>query len=300
MPTERRAHYLVEFASRYAGSKFKTLSAGAALWRVEDLTLDAEMLLELREAGLQKEIRFGNRTNTYEIIAYYAVGYITCLEWHARSRLVDLLLFRPSCIDPADIKNIATLAISQMVAEGVTVPHLLGAAANISQLNGYLKVFKRIFDALGIQVDIEKELRKKNTAFNLHRVDSDNTLFNVIELLFEIRNHLVHEIDLNIIGHHSIRDVWSLEDAIDYGKSVFACIKLIESYITKNAPEDFPNRLREDGSEEDELEKLRIRVSAIESELKEFGMKRFWLAKMHATKNSLFLSRHSFFDRCAI
>jgi hypothetical protein len=271
MPKEPRTHYLVEFASRYAGLRFKTLTAGAALWRAEALTDDAESLLELRNTGESKEVRFGNRSGTYEIIAYYLVGLVTCLEWHARSRLVDLLLFRPNSIEAADVKNIATLAISQMVAEGITVPHLLGAATNVSQLNEYLKVFKRVFGALGIQIDIEKELRKPNSAvINLHGVDAaDDCLYNIIEYLFEYRNHLVHEIDLGIIGHHSIRSMWTVESAIHYGKSVVSCIKLIESHVTKSAPVEFPNRLREDGGEEDELEMLSARISDIESKLKE-------------------------------
>jgi hypothetical protein len=267
MAKEPRTHYLVDFASRYAGSRFKTLTASAALWRAEALTDDAEMLLKLRKEGEPKEVWFGNRGGTYEVISYYAVGLVTCLEWHARSRLVDLLLFRPDSIEPGDVKNIATLAISQMVAEGVTVPHLLGAATKVSQLNEYLSAFKRVFDALNIQADVESELRKTKTTVNLHRVGVDNNLHFVTNNLFEIRNHLVHEIDLGIIGHFSLRDMWSVEDAIEYGKSVVSCIKLIESLITKSAPVDFPNRLREDGSEEDEYEKLSAKIVALESEL---------------------------------
>jgi hypothetical protein len=81
---EKGLHYLVEFASRYARSPFQTLTAAAALWRAQELANDARGLLELRAAAEQNNVRFGNRAGTYEIVSYYAVGLVTCLEWNAR------------------------------------------------------------------------------------------------------------------------------------------------------------------------------------------------------------------------
>jgi hypothetical protein len=46
----------------------------------------------------------------------------------------------------SDVKKIADLALSQMMAEGVTVPHLLGAATHISSTEEYVEVFKRVLD----------------------------------------------------------------------------------------------------------------------------------------------------------
>jgi len=120
-----------------------------------------------------------------------------------------------------------------------------------------------------LQVDVEKELRNTETTVELHRVGADTDLHTIIAGLFVRRNHLVHEIDLGIVGHFSIRDMWSLEDAAAHATAVIACIKLIESRITKLAPKDFPNRLGEDGVEEDDLGKLTTRVAALETEIKE-------------------------------
>ena len=264
---EKGLHYLIEFASRYARSPFKTLTAGAALWRAEELAWDAQALLELRTAAEEKDIRFGNRAGTYEIISYYAAGLVTCLEWHARSRLVDLMLFQPSSIEANDVKKITSLAISQMVSEGATIPHLLGAATNVSQLNEYLKIFTRIFERLDIRADIERELRGVHADIDTHRTDDDASLFGVLDRLFAIRNHLVHEIDQSIIGRFSIRDIWSAQESLQYAEAVIAAIKAIELHITKSAPTDFPHRLQEDGSEEDELEKLNATVFSLESDL---------------------------------
>jgi hypothetical protein len=260
-------HYLVEFASRYAGSPFKTLTAAAALWRAEELACDARALIELRASGEERELRFGNRAGTYEVISYYAVGLVTCLEWHARSRLVDLMLFQPNAIEASDIQKIAALAISQMASEGATIPHLLGAATTVSQLRQYLIVFRRIFDALNIRADIEEEFRSTQTSIAGYRVDEDNSLFGVLDRLFSTRNHLVHEIDHSIIGHFSIRDIWSANEAVEYVEAAIAAMKAIELHLTKRAPVDFPNRLKEDGGEEDELEKLNGKVLSLESYL---------------------------------
>src|SRR5438128_1113626 len=151
-------HYLVEFASRHAGARFKTLTAGTALSRTRSLASDVEALLELKADAEQKDIRFGSRVSTYEIVSYFAVGFVTCLEWHARSRLVDTMVFQPSSIEKTDVKGIADVALSQMVAEGATIPHLLGAATNISRIDQYVSVFRRVFEVLKINADPAKEL----------------------------------------------------------------------------------------------------------------------------------------------
>jgi hypothetical protein len=265
--TEPRKHYLVEFASRYAGARIKTLNAGSALWRAESLVHDTAALLELKDSAEAKGVRFGQRGGTYEIISYFAVGFVTCLEWHARSRLVDTMLFKPSCIAPSDLKNIATVALSQMVAEGATIPHLLAAATNVSCIQDYLSIFRRVLQELRVHEDIEKALRATKTGIYVSSLDGDTSLYGVLAHLFEYRNRLVHEIDLATIGHFSIRDMWELPQAQQYGKAVVDCIKLVESNITASAPKDFPNRLDAEGTPEDEYGKLMGAISAMEAEL---------------------------------
>src|SRR5262245_20411821 len=120
-------HYLVQFAARYSGGIFDTLNAASALIRATELFDDIIAFKDLVKEGEEAGAFYGDRLVGYEIISYYAVGLATCLEWHARSRLVDSMIFDPNIIGPSDLKNIATLALSQMVAEGITVPQLLGA-----------------------------------------------------------------------------------------------------------------------------------------------------------------------------
>jgi hypothetical protein len=262
-----KTHYLVQFASRYAGARFKTLDAGSALWRAESLVDDTADLLELKDDAEAKDIRFGQRLGTYEIVQYFAVGFVTCLEWHAKSRLVDTMIFHPNCIELGDLKGIATLALSQMVAEGATIPHLLGAATRVSSVQEYLSIFKRVFGELKIVGDLEDVFRNRKTTVELPRLDADTSLYGVLDDLFASRNHLVHEIDLSVIGHFSLRDMWELPRAKKYGEAVVSCIKIVESYITEHAPKNFPNRLDSQGIAEDEYNKLLEEISTTEKQI---------------------------------
>lgn len=265
MAQQPRRHHLVEFASRFGATRFKTLNASAAIWRAETLVSDAEALIDLRDNDA--DYFFGTVRNTYEIINYFAVGLVTCLEWHARSRLVDVMTYRPSCIQANELKNVGTAALSQMVAEGVTVPYLLGAAIHVSRIDEYIEVFKRVFNELGFTEIIERKLREEKTDIDLYRVDADNSLYGVLKELFELRNELVHEIGLSVIGHHSLRDVWEPERAVEFGKAAVAAMKVVEAAITQYSPEDFPNRIGQDGYAEDELEKLKTQITTLETEL---------------------------------
>ena len=262
--TQTTPHHLVQFAARYAVSELKTFDAFAALFRAGDLISDAQRLLELKENVKGTDVEFGVYRRTYEIFSYFAVGFVTCLQWHARSRLVDLLSYLPSCIDKKDFDQIKSDALSQMMAHNVTVAHLIGANKSVSKINQYIEVFDRVFKALSINAHIERELRDIKLSVDLA---PHTNLYAVIDDLFEIRNRLVHEISLDLVGPYTIRDPWSPEIAIEYGNAVTRVIKLIEGYITIHSPKDFPNRLTPDGYPEDELEKLTQAISTLEAEI---------------------------------
>ena len=120
-----QTHHLVDFASRYAQSSFNTFNPASAKWRVEILIEDIDSLIKVAEEAEKHSIAFGSIYSTYEIVSYFSVGLVTCLEWHARSRMVDLMQYRPSAIRTTDLKGIADVALSQMVANGT--PPLWGS-----------------------------------------------------------------------------------------------------------------------------------------------------------------------------
>jgi hypothetical protein len=264
MVSSSTLHRDVDFASRYEASWFPTLRAHAAWWRASSLMFDLENLIRLRKDCMTANVRFGE---PFEIVSYFSVGFITCIEWHARARLVDLMVFRPSCIDPSDVKNIDKVALSQMMSEKITVPYLLGAATKVSSIQQYIEIFNRIFKELEINVDVEKRIRvEKIEPIEGLRI-KDNSLFGLLNYLFSYRHHLVHEIDSSMLNHFSVRDMWSFEMALAYGNVVLSCIKLIESEITRLAPPGFPNRLNEHGLPEDENAKILEDIVNLEAEL---------------------------------
>jgi hypothetical protein len=257
---DAQKHYLVEFASRYADAhgRFRTLMASAALSRVRSLNSNIASLMDLEKGGELK--RFGSGFIPYEVISYFAVGFVTCLEWHARSRFVDIIAFCPSIIEQSDIKTIPVQALSQMVAEGQTIPYLLGAATNVSSIRDYISIFRRVFDGLGIKADPAKELYaiKLDSFIPL---DGGVNLYVALDRLFQYRHQLVHEIDFSIIGRYGR---WDLGDAQRHGEAIEICITMIESHITNCAPRTFPNRLNAEGYPEDELQILTEEILALE------------------------------------
>ncbi len=247
MNEKSKKHHLVEFAARNARLYLPTLNAASAIWRLEELIDDATSLQDLRKQADEKGIRFGNRLSTYEILNYYVVGFATCLEWHARSRIVDFLNFEPSCIETADVRIIDKVALSQMSAEKVTLPYIVGAGTKVSSVHEYVSVFTRIFDGIGLpEINAGKLLREQTAEEPQWRVPSvpPLTLFDAIDELFSTRNALV-------------------------GRIALIAAKTMEKVITDRTPSDFPNRLDSDGYPEDELEKLASEVLQIETEITE-------------------------------
>jgi hypothetical protein len=265
---DTKPHHLVDFASRYSGpSSFPTLNASVALYRAEELIRDAEDLHELRVQSEAANIRYGSKLRTYEVVSYFAVGFITCLEWHARSRKVDLMRFKPSAIETSDVKFIEKNALSQMMAANVTVPYLVGAATHVASIADYVEVFERIFKALDISSKPGTLLRNVEAEVRPVEPEASVKIFDVMDNLFQVRNHLVHEIDLAVVGHFSIRDMWDASDAIRFGRAVVTCIKTVEAELMQHAPGDFPNRIDATGYPENEVYKVRGEIARLEGEL---------------------------------
>jgi hypothetical protein len=262
-----KRHYHIDFAARYARTHFPTLNAFSSIWRLESLIEDTRMLDELRDLAEAKEIRFGNRMRTYEIVDYFPVGFVTCLEWHARSRMVDLLVFAPARIETNDVKTIDKSALSQMAAANVTLPHIVGATTRISGIQDYISIFERVFSALGIQNKPEALLRSTYRHGTTATLEDPDNLYEVIDRMFASRNHLVHEIDIAIVGSYLTRDLWTPGEARRLGEATLRCVRLMEAEITKHAPPNFPNRLDSDGQPESELDRLKSEIESLEKDL---------------------------------
>ena len=143
-------HPLLDFASRYADPTQDYLNAYMAIARLDMLLEDLTKVRDLLEAEHPKEQRWYPWFGA-EIISYYAVGFVTCLEWHAKSRLIDLLTFQPSSLKIEDVKGtISEKLIVQMVARQASVIQLVGASVKVASTEKYFSIIDRVFKGLGL------------------------------------------------------------------------------------------------------------------------------------------------------
>ena len=71
------------------------------------------------------------------------------------------------------------------------------------------------------------------------------------------------------VGPYAARDGLSLKDACEKGANVIQTLKLVETHIAKQAPNDFPHLLDENGVPSHEFDKLLSAIRALETEIAE-------------------------------
>lgn len=262
MPGDKK-HYAVNFAERYRNES-DGLNAFAALWRLVDLQEDILLVRKYIEISHPDGPPFYPWVGA-EVVSYFAVGFVTCLEWHGRSRLVDLLTSFPTAFKTEDLKVMKEKTVVETVVANVTVASVVGAATNISSFQDYMGVFSRLFAAMKLPFDAY-------AAIKLERGDSgepwvqENEIENLKEL-FRFRNDLVHEIGISRIGHHNLRERWDVESATEIGGLVERTIRALETVITAHAPAGFANVLGADGIPRSEIETLAEELPGLETKI---------------------------------
>jgi hypothetical protein len=269
-------HPYLEFAQRHSSAGLSTLNAFAAISRIHNLLFDLDELdkaIKLLEASGESK---GRRHSWFEITSYYPVALVTCLEWHARSRMVDLFKFRPSCISADDLKGeINNKLLSQMVAQGVTVPQLMGAMTTVGSAEKYITVLQRLFTELAIKPSV-RDILNPIILVAGHSAERHDAL----QEIFNYRNSMVHEIDFSVIGPWLVRSGIDVDEARERCNLVLSIIEATERHISENGPSDFPNRLNAEFSPVDELDLINQKISNLESEITEA------LRKLRSTDNS--------------
>ncbi|MBR0813151.1 hypothetical protein JQ544_16575 [Bradyrhizobium diazoefficiens] len=254
MAKERKLHQYVSFADSHRNTIFPTFNAYTALGRAEDLLDDARHLALVYDAAGDKAGR--GRLQGFNITDYYLVGYVTCLEWHARSRLADVLTFDPKLIESREVRSVDAEAISQMPEVRVTLADLLGVSAKVNNLEDYLRIFERLWKALEIAVPL-----KVLIAGSSELAGGSRYLYE----MFSRRHSLVHEVGMAQVGSYLLRDTWTFDDAIAHGEMTVDLIKKIEFAISEVAPDNFPNKLGSDGYPESPIAKLDRRIGELEA-----------------------------------
>jgi hypothetical protein len=218
-----------EFTKRHINGIYNTFTATSAIQRAKNLVEEATEL----KAWIAKFER-SPTWRAVEFPSYYIVGLVTCLEWHARSRLYDLLQYDPANFTADDVKQAAAASnLEELLQKQITVAQLVAASTLISDFRKYLGIFDRIFGYLGVTI----------CAADIVKAGSSDPgqPFVVFDRLFERRHRLVHEIDITQVGHWNLRHPASLDEIEEVGNAVIGLMTRIEHTITASAKGDFPN-----------------------------------------------------------
>lgn len=258
----KELHHAVKFANRYGSGKY--LSAWTALFRLDELLEDAVALKAHLDKLEPKEDRsapwFG-----LEIVSYYPVGYVTCLEWHARSRLVDFLSFNPSAFKPEDLKVVKDKVVVEMLAANLTVASVVGAATNVSSFEDYMRIFSRLLSSVDPRLDAFKAITAERTDTRKPWVEEHE--IGELKNLYTFRNELVHEIGIHRVGHQNVRDCLDPAETIRIGQLVRRVIQALEASLSASMQPGFPNLLGDDGFPLSEWQRLKEELPELEREI---------------------------------
>jgi hypothetical protein len=260
----KEPHYAVKFATRFGSATGEYLNAWTALIRSEELIEDARTLKDSLDKVMPEESRWHPWVGA-EIVSYYAVGFVTCLEWHARSRLVDLLTFDPAAARSDDLKVVRDKVVLEMLEANVTIASIVGAATNISSFEEYIAVFTRILSISDSKLDGFKAIKTERPGTGKPWVEDRE--IDELKNLYLFRNELVHEIGIQRIGHVNVRDRWDPGQAIRTGELVRRVMLALEASVSATVPPGFPNVLDEDGFPASEWQRLEQELPLLEKEI---------------------------------
>lgn len=258
-------HPNVAFATKFGDPTGDYLNAHTALWRLDALIEDAIKLLGIFDV-VEPEGKRWFPWYGAEIISYYAIGYVTCLEWHARSRLADLFGHTPTSLKAEDLKGQVTEKVMvQLLAQGASVANLISASTTVGSFAKYMNILSRVLAGVGCPHDAW-------TAVKANRPGTEIPWLSALDLdamdhLYTFRNELTHEIGSAVVGHVNIRDGWSPATAVESGARVKSLFLGIEHSIREHAPHDFPNLLDEQGYPVWKYDTLRAEIAKLEDEV---------------------------------
>lgn len=240
----------IEFASRYGDAYHSTLTAAAAIWRLEALASDLE---DLQSSNPKPDYK--------EIISYYLVAATTCIEWHAKARLNDMFTFNPSLITTQDIDNakINSKRSAAAIANNITVSQLITSSIRVSSLDNYSNIINRVLLSINSNLSIATLFSGKE--------NETVSILEEIRYIMDFRNKIVHEINEEFIGHRTFRALFSIEQMKSYIEITLRMIKEIENVITKFAPISFPNLLDRDLNSVEKSEILSTKIKNAEDRI---------------------------------
>lgn len=290
-------HHGIEFANRYAqGVAQGNFNAATALNRLQVLANDIERVdaaIEIAKKHEEENDGDWHLFREIEAFSFYAVGIVTCLEWHARSRLTDLFSFTPSAIGQDDLKPLANARMmAQMVENDVSAAQLLGGMTTVASADRYLSIMKRVFEHLAIPDKVHDLINERSEPQGLFDEGGRGGIER-LQRIFEFRNAFVHEIGIEVAGSYLMRGTTlGPSQALEWCRFAIDCVKEIEAKITAHAPAHFPNCLDERGYARSDVEALDAIVNALEDEIstlfekKDRGREQ-WIKALPKTRESI-------------
>lgn len=205
-----------------------TLNAISAISRIGNIQDEYQQLKSVIENSEISSFRIS-------ILKYYLVSMVTCLEWHAKSRLSDFLSYCPDRLSSDDLASLKLDEALPLARSFTTIAALVAQMKSINGVYSYASVFQRIFDKFGYKTSAQKIIDK--FAF------SGETGKNEIEDLFLQRHVLVHEISIMQVGPYTFRDPFDFAEAEKTIGLIFNLVTHIEKIISEITPDDFPNKI---------------------------------------------------------
>ncbi|WP_292063675.1 hypothetical protein [Brevundimonas sp. UBA7664] len=263
--TDDALHPNVAFATKFGDPTGDFLNAYTALARLDGLIEDAEKVRDMLDKAEPKSERWFPWYGA-EIVSYYAVAYVTCLEWHAKSRFADLAAYSPSSLTTGDLKGqVSDKVMVQLLTQGASVANLLSAATSVGSFPKYMSLMNRVLTAFGSTEDAYASAKSIGTTISAPWLEGSD--FEELERLFLFRNELAHEIGRGVVGHLNVREGWTPAEAVEAGQRVRKLMMAVERSITANAPDDFPNLLDETGFPVWRQERLNGEIAKLEAEV---------------------------------
>lgn len=267
MSDERPPSRHVAFAERFASGSFSEFNAFTALKRARLLLREARQIAEIFELEEEREDPAVWSRHGLEVVPYTLVGFVTCLEWHARSRLTDLYSYRPDSIDPKVLeRKVPGRILSQMIRANVSVPQFLGASITIGSPGEYLAVFEDLFRALEINrkpADVIAPRGVVQIGLFGDPIREPST-WEQLDTLFTTRHVLVHELGYDAGAGRTLCETWGADQIIWMGHTVVSAMSALERTLTEHAPGDFPNLLTDQGRPVDAGAQLAASIEDLE------------------------------------
>lgn len=203
---------------------------------------------------------------------YTLVALVTCLEWHARSRLTDLYSYKPDSIEPTVLAGkVPPKTLSQMIKANVSIAQLLGASFTVGSTVEYIGVFQNLFEILQIPLKaadvVQPPILEHNGLFG--DPVREPLVWEILDQLFTTRHAIVHEIGADFGSGRTACELWPPRRILWLCQTVMATIAALEGVLTKQARSDFPNLLSEQGYPVDVRERLTSAIEDLESRITE-------------------------------